>query len=210
MASQLSKKCLLFEKLATNLFIVRNNDPLLSAISEAKDFDKRISVAEEKLDRIGEGSSRVVFLLSDDLILKIAKDVKGLAQNKEETKPELQTKITNKVIASDSEGKWIIQRFANKINKKRFEEITGVSFDDLGKTLYYKFNNESDNWKKPKDYNLVIESPIFNELMSLVACNDLQIGDLTRIESWGEIDGSPVILDFGLSRDIYDKFYGQQ
>lgn len=207
MSRSLGKKCLLFNKLATHLFIVKNNDPILSKLSETDSFDKRVAIASDEFDKIGEGSSRIVFQLSEDLVIKIAKNPKGLAQNKEETKPELQTKITNHVLASDSEGKWIIQRFAEKLNKKRFEEISGVDFDDLGESLHYKFNNDSDDYKKPKTYDQIIESPIFNELMGLIIKNDLQIGDLSRIESWGEIDESPVIMDYGLSRDIYDKFY---
>ncbi len=201
--------CSFFEKRAQeiSISIIENDNPLLKELSSFKSFDDRVDFASDNFDKVGEGSSRIVFKFSDDKVIKIAKNEKGIAQNKEESKLELQTEITNRVLLADPSGKWIIEKFANKINKLKFEELTSLDFNDFSKTLHYKFNNDSSDWPKPKNYEDIIDSELFQQVMSLVACNDLQIGDITRIESWGEVDGLAVIMDYGLSRDIYDEFY---
>ena len=56
-------------------------DMLISATS----FKQRLAYCREMLgDPIGEGSSRIVFRIDDETVLKLAKNSKGIAQNLEE------------------------------------------------------------------------------------------------------------------------------
>ena len=47
-------------------------------------FSKRISYCDENIERISSGSSRIVYKINDEKVLKLAKNTKGLEQNKNE------------------------------------------------------------------------------------------------------------------------------
>jgi len=66
---------------------------------------------------------------------------------------------------------------------------------------------DSYSVEKPENYDILNENEFFNEVLALVLNNDLQIGDLQYIDSWGKIDNKPKLIDFGLSRDIFEEYY---
>lgn len=209
MPVDLYNKCYVFEKLAEtdNYRSIKNLYTFLNKISSLKNFEDRIKLASKHFEKIGDGSARTVFALPEDKVIKIAKNDKGTAQNLEESKPELHTSITSRVIAADVEGAWVICHFAKDITHSRFQKLTGIDFDDLADALYYKFNNESDEFEKPKTYESIIKTKIFNDLANLIYADDLIIGDIARIESWGEDDERPVLVDFGLNKETYKDLY---
>ena len=47
-------------------------------------FNARVKYCEEKLRRISSGSSRIVYKIDDQKVLKLAKNKKGIAQNNQE------------------------------------------------------------------------------------------------------------------------------
>ena len=49
-----------------------------------KSFNQRIQYCEQNLQRISSGSSRIVYRIDDEKVLKLAKNKKGLAQNEAE------------------------------------------------------------------------------------------------------------------------------
>jgi len=208
---ELYKLCNEFERLAelsfSNISIVENTNPILKEISNKKSFDDRVAIAEEHFEKLGEGSARTIFKVSDKLVLKIARNESGIAQNFEEMKPKTHRSFTNPVLAADIKGKWILVRFTDNINKEQFKKLSGFDFDPFMDALFYKFNNESDDWKKPKNYKEITSSLLFKELSKLVLDCDSQIGDLDKINSWGSLDGKLVLRDIGLSRDVYEEFY---
>lgn len=198
-----------FYKRALKVSLTKTTDSFLSKLNGIKDFDKRIEFAEKHLKRIGEGSSRMVFEFKSGLILKIAKNKKGLVQNIQESLPSMRRSCVNKVLASDIDGKWVIVKFVEKITKEQFEKFTDMNFKNFGSTLYYVFNNEQD-LKKSDEYKDIKNNSFFNDIVDLVKDNDLQVGDLIKIDSYGLIDKNKIVLtDYGLSRDIYEKFYAE-
>lgn len=52
----------------------------LDEFSKLTSFNKRIQYCKERLKRISSGSSRIVYMVDDTKVLKIAKNQKGLAQ----------------------------------------------------------------------------------------------------------------------------------
>jgi hypothetical protein len=203
--SSILKQSQAFKKLALKVSLTKNTDSFLSKLNEIKDFDDRIKFANEHLEKVGEGSSRVVFKFKDK-ILKLSKNKKGLAQNIQESLPNMRRDCVNKVLASDIDGKWIVVNFAEKITRKEFEKLTGMKFDDFSESLFYKFNNETAT-KKPSKYEEICQNELFDCVVNLVKDNDLQIGDINRISSWSKVNNKAVLTDYGLSRDIYEKFY---
>lgn len=195
-----------FERLSS-INLAKNSDPVLREISDAKSYDDRIAIAEKNYEKLGEGSSRTVFKVSNDLVLKVAHDPKGIAQNLVEMDPNTHKSFINQVIAADAKGKWILIRFTENLTEKDFKDIVGFDFNHFMDALLYKFNNESDDWKKPKDYEEIEKSELFQELAEFVLENDSQIGDLAKISSWGKSGNTVVLRDVGLSRDVYKKYY---
>jgi hypothetical protein len=209
--SLLYKQISHFNKLAqlsiSSLEIVKNSDPILEELSKIREFEDRVKFADDHFERLGEGSSRTVFQMSDQLVLKVAHNDKGIAQNSAEMLPGAQRPCTNNVIVADAKGKWIVVRNNEKITKDDFEKIMGYSFKDFMGTLFSKFNNESDDWPLPKNHSEVEKSEFFKSIASLVFDNDLLLGDLDKIDSWGEIDGRVVLRDYGFSKFVHRTSY---
>ena len=49
-------------------------------------FQKRIEYCKQRLRRLGAGTSRIVYEIDEEKVLKLAKNGKGVAQNQEEIK----------------------------------------------------------------------------------------------------------------------------
>lgn len=185
--------------------------PTLKKISDAKEFSKKINIAKENFDFLGEGSSRVVFKLSDDYVIKIAKNDKGIAQNLSEMRPELQTSVTNKILVGDKKGSYIITSFAEDITEKEFEELTDMNFKQFSAAILYKFNQEDEkNFPKPRDYEEIKKNEYFKKMIDLIVHHDLLEGDAVRISSYGKIGNKVKLVDYGLDRDIYKKLYNKK
>src|ERR1700749_760360 len=70
-------------------------------MSQLKTFTARLKYCKEHFQRLGAGSSRIVFLLPDGKVLKLAKNAKGLAQNNVESDYVLSASpVVNGTIAS--------------------------------------------------------------------------------------------------------------
>ena len=53
----------------------------IEEFKQLKSFNQRIQYCEQHLQRISSGSSRIVYKIDDEKVLKLAKNKKGLAQN---------------------------------------------------------------------------------------------------------------------------------
>lgn len=206
---ELYKLCNEFNKLAelSGVSVAKNADPLLKKISELSSFDDRVALAEKYFDKLGVGSSRTIFKIPSDLVLKVAHNDKGLVQNFAEMKPEMQKPCTNPVLAADVKGKWIIVKFTEDVTKEKFKKFVGFTFDSFMEALFYKFNNESDKWTQPSNYDEILESGLFKCMVKLVVDCDLQIGDIDKPSSWGILNGKVVLRDYGLTREVFQEYY---
>lgn len=209
MAISLYKRCLEYQKLAEGpkVSVEKNSNPVLQELSEFDSFEDRIDFAKEHWEFLGEGSSRTAFQINDKIIIKIAHNDKGIAQNKVEMDPKAQRSCTNPIVVADAEGKSIILKNTEPLKKEQFKKHVGFGFEQFMNALFYKFNNESDKWSPPRDYDEIEKSPLFICLADLVFTTDQQIGDIDKISSWRELDGEPVLADYGLSRDVFRSYY---
>lgn len=182
----------------------KNNDQLINELTNLKSFENRIEFAEKHYEKLGEGSSRTIFRLSDSLVLKVAYNDKGIAQNKAEI--AIHSPCLNNVLAADTDGKWIIVRFTETLTEKDFKNIIGVGFEIFGNALHYKTNNEQHEGK-PHDYDDIVKLPLFKCIINAIVKFDLQAGDVAKISSWGKLENRPVLRDFGLTKDIFIKHY---
>lgn len=212
MSLGLLQRCFVFEKVAnksTKISVEPNKHPVLKELSEIKDFDDRVKFAKKQgWKLLGEGSSRTAFQINDRLIIKIAHNTKGIAQNLVESKPTVQVSCVVPAVMADAKGKWIIFRATEPITKDEFKKIVGFGFDQFMNALFAKFNNEdSDKFPEPRDYKEIEKSKLFIEVAELVFNNDLLLGDISKSNSWSLYNGRPVIRDAGLDKSTYSRHY---
>lgn len=207
--TSLFDRCKKFWKTATELKVslVENDDPFLKQLSELKDYDDRMDLAKKKFELLGEGSARAAFKISDDLILKVAMNDKGIAQNKVEGEFELQKPCVASVVAADAEGKWLIMHFTETMTKEAFKKIVGFGFDSFMNALFYAYNNESDSWVEPKEYDQIRKHSLFKCLGEMVVDGSCLLGDFDKTSSFGIRDGKVLLRDWGFSKDVHDEYY---
>lgn len=181
---------------------------ILKNIEELETYTARKAYAEKNLEHLSSGSSRIVYATPAKTVIKLAKNDKGIAQNKAESNPKMKSKFINKVLSRAKDDSWIEVCYLDKITPKDFEEMTGIKFEDFDEALGYGLKKISDSdTKKPKNFDEVSKSEVYKEMKRLGEEFKLLPGDLGRISSWGTKDKHPVLIDAGLTRDIFDEYY---
>lgn len=182
---------------------------ILKNIEGLENYNSRKEYAEKNLKHLSSGSSRIVYSSPDDTIIKLAKNDKGIAQNEAECNPKMKSKYLNKVIKHAKDFSWMETHYLDKITVKDFKKMTGLEFDDFGEAIRYGLKNVSGNSgkDKPKNFDEVAESEIYKEMKKIGNQFKLMPGDLARISSWGTKDSNPVLIDAGLTQDVFDEYY---
>lgn len=182
---------------------------ILKNIEGLETHAARKKYAERNLKHLSSGSSRIVYLTPGKTIIKLAKNDKGLAQNKAEANPAMKSKFLNPIISSAKNRSWIETHYLDKITEKEFQEMTGLEFEDFGNAIRYGLKEVSGNSdkEKPENFEKVSKSDIYKELQDIGKKFKLMPGDLARISSWGTKDGRPVLIDAGLTKDVFADFY---
>lgn len=98
------------------------------------DIDERIEYCKEHTkDIVGEGSSRIVFQLDDEKVLKLAKNERGIEQNRWEHIYTKQHKKFPTLFPSiyyyDREYKWVISEFVLPAEEEDFKNCLGISWE---------------------------------------------------------------------------------
>lgn len=191
-------------------------------------FAARVRYCEERLNRISQGSSRIVYTIDNNTVLKLAKNKKGIAQNEEEGQPDFykqQIGLFAEVYDVDENYLWIEMQLAKKAKPSDFKRITGYDFNTVCEWLnYIRPDYRYHTYMDPK-YKAYFNSKEFQDnydeysilakLQEYVGNYDAPIGDLKRISSWGIVTDENgqedlVLIDFGLSDDIYIIIFTQE
>lgn len=170
------------------------------------------------------GSSRIVFLIDDDKVLKLARNEKGIAQNELEAvagQDPTVDKILARVLEYSEEYAWLISQRVNPISsEKEFEAMAGITWNELRKTLGAKEREELNVTavpeKSPKKQtptpisSSCLTGPAFvNYIKSfLERYSGMLVGDIAKPDSWGSTkDGCLVLLDYGITKKKFDQLY---
>ena len=133
---------------------------------------------------IGSGSGRQVFDMGNGYVIKVAKNHAGIAQNKAEYKISFDdnSDLFAKVMQISNDFKLLIMQKADKIY------------------------NILDVWEY---FNVTSKRELFNlrELQNIKRSYNLLLPDFARTSSWGIIDGRPVIIDYGFTREVRERYY---
>jgi hypothetical protein len=186
-----------------------------------KSFNARIKYCQENLKRIASGSSRIVYMIDDEKVLKLAKNNKGIAQNEVEISygnDYTLDGIVAEVYESDENALWLEMQLAKKITPISFKQITGWNFNDYA-NIIYNYGIESGNAgryasKKSVPDELTEkawEDDFTRGIFDYIGNYGVPAGDLTRLSTYGIVSengtDSVVIIDYGLTHDVYKSFY---
>jgi hypothetical protein len=185
-----------------------------------RSFSGKLRYAKARLETISSGSGRSVFKIDNEKALKLAKNKKGLAQNKVESEKYLQNyDIVARTFDSGDEIRddgpfWVEMELAKPLWETQFRRLTGVDIDDLEKYLWYvvDLHNGGKSHVPINDIKEEMENNEFvSELVRLDLDYDMAIGDQGRLSTYGEVvrDGKPkvVLVDFGLTKYVWNDYY---
>lgn len=180
-------------------------------------FRKRVEYAKQHLDKAGRGSSRIVFAVDPDTVVKIALNKKGQAQN------EVEIDVSNIGYENIAEVKnfdeenylYIEMEKAQKMKKSDWKRITGQSFYDWMSVLHnYMLDHIGKRGLRklvPENFEDIEESELFNNVVTMMVDFEMPVGDISRVSSWGIIDKDgqevPVLIDYGLTKTVYSTHY---
>ena len=165
---------------------MNNNENTTNLIKNYKfDFNILESNLRNRVYKyIGEGSGRRVYDLDNGYVVKVAKNPRGIAQNKVEydIASKSNTHIFSRVLTVSEDFKYIIM--------ERAERIRNIYYV----MNYYKVKNTREL------YHL-------KELQDISENYNLVLKDLGRASNWGQINNRPVIVDYGFTREVRRKYY---
>jgi len=188
-------------------------------------FIARVRYCDARLKKMASGSSRIVYEVDNEKVLKLAKNKKGLAQNECEANNTYLVKlgIAAEVFEFDDENYTFIEmEKAVKAKPSDFKRIIGYDFLTICQFMNYVKNwytrsTYKQNCGKEELFDEIANDPydyvdIFGELIDYLTNYQLEsVGDLMRISSWGVVSRNGerklVLIDYGLSDDIYDEYY---
>lgn len=189
---------------------------------QLRSFAERVRYCEARLQRIAQGSSRIVYQVDDDKVLKLAKNQKGVAQNEVEVRLGTEPYYTcfADVYEYDENGLWVEMELCQKAKKSDFKRIYGVPFEALCCAIYDMAGSRNNYlsqyrpmvqeiWNGPEDERM----EFFNSIHEYVAGEGLSLGivsELMRPSCWGiSKDGGFKLIDYGCNDDVYDKYYSK-
>lgn len=220
------------------MFILSENFKEKEVLKSVSSHKKAIDSALEKAKRIGEGSSRAVFELQDpeygNTVIKIAKNKKGLEQNKYELDillkesesfilPKLYDYDKDSIMQGKNKGMplWLQVDIATDIQQDEFEKLIQLEDEwELAIYLLYKSNKPKfeelfrkgkitleDKNKLNKNERKLNNNKYVKEILRLAIQHDIAIGDLATYKNFGIKNNSLLLIDIGASNDIVKKYY---
>jgi len=182
-------------------------------------FNKRIKYCQAKLYRISSGSSRIVYRIDDEKVLKLARNQKGLAQNEVEidhgSEQFLKDVVAN-VFDSHPNNLWVEMELARKVNINDFKRITGFNWEDFVAAIHNYGNRNGGRYQSTMDVDKEIvkqmwEDEFVYDIFSYIGNYDLPSGDFEKLSSFGIVtrNGADhlVVIDFGFTNDVKKTHY---
>lgn len=189
------------------------SDPRIDELKTLKTFLARKKFCDTNFKRLGAGSSRIAYDYSDDFVIKLAKNQKGLAQNNIETDGALRNYDIIPLLLDESDnGEWLIVQKAKKISEGDFESLAEVSFKNFCDYLRYQ-EARTRPGKLPEKTELLKsldDNEVCQEIVDIMVNFDMPIGDLCRISSYGKTNqGQLKLIDPGLTKDVWNEYYAK-
>lgn len=188
----------------------------LAKLESISTFKGRKDYLDGHLRKLGAGSSRIVYEVDNNTVLKFAKNKKGIAQNLVEIELSEDSYLSVMGIFAEiyeygEHGLWLEMQKAKKCTPKLFNEIVGLTFDDYVVALTY-MSGKSNKLDSNFDIDELYENEFLESMTDFLSnFKHIPIADYTRMSSYGVVtngtDSDVVLVDYGLNEDVYDKYY---
>lgn len=193
-------------------------------------FEAMVIAARKKgLRLIGVGSSRIVFSLGDDKVVKLARNERGVEQNKLEATagrdPHVH-KILASVLDMSDEYAWLVSDAVRPLEDgdgATAEKIIGIpwssvrdlvgvgtSASDEATEVETQKTGVSQKKQAPGKARGCLVGDGFLEALDdfLGRYSDMLPGDIVKLSSWGvSKNGCLVLLDYGITRKKFKELY---
>ena len=185
--------------------------------TQIKSFAKRIAYCKERLGQhIGNGSSRTVYAIDDNKVLKIAKNNKGIAQNEAEYDSchDYMGHLFPQVFEYDENNlQWIICERARKVTQNDFKNICGVTYEQFYNycTAFeqeYKNSRYYTGYKlTEQDYEIIDDNKTLHDF-NIYICNyqPHSVPEIISKQNLGIVNRNGVdmlvIVDNGYNEDV--------
>ena len=180
----------------------------------------RVMAGKEGIDYISSGSSRKVYKVSDTKVLKLAKNVKGSAQNNTEADWALPrySCVSNWYAVSNNDSIWILSELCHKAKQSDFRTKLGISWRDYINYVRYICSERNPRYyryfyiERPEKFSEWIEEEnLLGYIYEYIGDFNPPCGDLIRISSYGiNTAGEIVLVDSGLSESVLSDHYSRK
>jgi len=192
----------------------------MEVFKSLKSHAGRNRYAEEHLQKLSSGSSRIVYKIDDEKVLKLAKNDKGVAQNEVEIEYGQYGDLSGilaKIFDYDEQNHlWVEMELAQKVKASDFKNLVGYDFKDI-QTAIHNYGIDSGNgrglkYKMDEDlWDDMWENDFMYEIFGYIGNYGVPPGDLMRLSSYGLVkrggNNQIVIIDYGLTHDVYSSYY---
>lgn len=172
---------------------------------------------------LSSGSARKVYANKElNLVIKVSKNLKGIAQNEQEISLSQDYYISsevNKVIQSfeTNNQSFIICQLGEKVTASKFESIFGVKFNDILDLFNYFYKSNVlclNHLSRPTildKYNKGVLSDSLNDFISSVEnlIGTYEIVDSHVKSSYAFFGNKLKLIDYGCTRDILKEYYNR-
>lgn len=183
------------------------------------DPQSRQEYCDDRLQVMGEGSTRKVYVLTSKTALKLALNRRGEGQNSAETKmsqdPEVAS-IIAKVLRSAPDDSWIVSELVKPVGdvtlmfNKKFNAEFGAPADANDALLKQMLLSDESDLEKYFFRGPIPEKTIqfMRAFQGIVNKYDVEFSDATKASSWGRApDGRLVLLDYGFNGEVVKNYY---
>jgi hypothetical protein len=187
----------------------------LSPIIKSNNFTNIINLCEKIFPiKLGEGTTRIVYQLDDNNIIKIAKNIHGLQQNEYEYlayQKFNQFNALRKIYYMDLNKNYLIGENINTINIKQFYNLFNINYKEFIDNFAYLYHSKlnpkticnnkiiiNNHFNPNQDYINLIYSK-FNNLIELFKVfKPLQLREILDIDNIGiDKNNNLTIIDYG-------------
>jgi len=190
--NKVQRSSILFYKLSK----IRSDKFEWNDFTTIRDPHTILKYCQDNLNFIHKGSSRAAFILTGRFVLKVALNLAGQEQNKQEYNVYQETKFKNlitKVYDHDSKFYWIVVDLVKPLShagETNYDSMFTINHGVVHKSDYLK----PDQLQSLKEF--IAEQG-----------DDFNASEVQRVGQWGKTaDGRFVLLDYGLNDDVYRNY----
>ena len=193
-----------------------------SYFEDTPKFDKVFDILYSKYYKIGSGSSRRVWALDKNTVIKMAKNQKGIAQNLVELRVfEKTPECVAKIKWYHPKGYYLIvercsslDRFLEdkdvNINAEDFSNYVDINYNkkytvENVKKIVKKFVKETKDEAKYKPAVFKMLTKQMKELVTFIWKN--KIDDIYDDQLGVNKAGKIILLDYGMNKEVWKKYY---